>query len=151
MSELIRRSMSASRGDVGLIDRLKADPVTEPSRASRFRELVIDHERALKAGDDIAAAIADNALDRLFDESRAATKEAEPVSNGGRSVAPGATEVTNSGQSAPVPSFDGGARRGRAITRPKKPLTLMECVRAEFEAQQEIRQWALERQEAARR
>ncbi len=125
MTELIRSSMIASRGGDGLIDRLKADPVTEPSRAVRFRELVIEHERALKAGDVVAAAIADDALDQLFDESRAAAKEA-------------ATEATpavdNVAEPAPEPiSFDAGVRgrrpvRGRSAAARRRPANLGDVI-----------------------
>ena len=139
MNELI--ASARPRRSVGLIDRLKASAPLEPSRAERFRELVNQHEAAVRRGSVEEAAALDHALDRLFVESRESRK-AEDASV--------STVETPAVESKPEPiSFDAGVRR--PIPRPKKPMGLLDVVRAEIEAQREIRQRALERQEAARR
>lgn len=126
MNELIR-SARPSR-TVGLIDKLRTTPPLGNDRAERLHRLVNDHENAIRRGDEVAAAVVDDQLDRLFEEARAARE-------------PGAEAASNVGQPpeppAPVPSFDGGVRR--PVTR-REPLTMGQAIRAELTSREEIRQ-----------
>ena len=136
MNELIASSVR-SRRTVGIIDKLKSTPPLEDERAERFHRLVAEHENAVRRGDDVAAAIADDRLDRLFEEARSARE-------------PGAEAASNVGQSpaeppVPVPSFDGGVRRP---VRRQRPRTLGEAARQEWAAQQAVRERARENRAA---
>jgi len=125
MNTMLSRAATRQR-DVGLIDKLKSTPPLENDRAERFHRLVADHEQAVRRGDDVAAAIADDQLDRLFAEARAA-REAEP-------------DVSNVGHPAPEPiSFDGGARGRRPVQARRRPANLGDVMRVELAVRQEAR------------
>lgn len=135
MNELIRSARP--RRSVGLIDKLRTTPPLGNDRAERLHRLVNEHENAVRRGDDVAAAIADDRLDRLFEEARSARE-------------PGAEAASNIGQTpaeppAPVPSFDGGPRRP---VRRQQPRTLGEAARQEWAAQQAVRERARENRAA---
>jgi len=138
MNTMIGRAATRQR-DVGLIDRLKTSAPLENERAKRFRELVNRHEAAVRRGSVEEASALDHALDALFDESRAA-REAEP-------------DLSNVGQPAPEPqpvSFDGGARRGRAVKPQPKPMGFLDLARRELAARDAVAQRAREQADLAR-
>jgi hypothetical protein len=66
------------------------------SRQERLNGLLADREDALRAGDDVALALTDDRIDRLFDESRSAREQ----------------------QQAAAASFDGGVRGRGGIAPP---------------------------------
>jgi hypothetical protein len=83
----------------GLMDRLRGTPPLDEDRQERLRTQLANYEHALKMGDEIGAAVADTAIDKLLDESRAARQE--------------------QGQEPPAGSgFDGGVRRTPGRSRP---------------------------------
>jgi hypothetical protein len=95
MNRLIVANARRGTRTVGLVDRLRGTPPLDVDRQERLNLAMADYEHALKRGDDIAAQIADEKVDALLNESRAARQEPQP----------------------PAPSFDGGARRS-VSTRP---------------------------------
>ena len=128
MNKLIASSIR-SRRTVGLIDKLKTTPPLENDRAERFHQALADVERAAKAGDELARELAEARIDAVIEESRAARRAENEMSNVGRSAA----------EAAPaVPSFDGGVRR--PAPRSREPLTMGQAIRAELASREEIRQ-----------
>lgn len=91
ISAAMNRFLAGSRHKRGVIDHLR--DIDTSDRAAALAQVTQDFDRAAKAGDETAMAIADDRIDRLFAEARAARQQAE-----------------TDHQEPPV-SFDGGVRR----------------------------------------
>jgi hypothetical protein len=93
---------AAARGErPGLIDRLQGTPPLEHDRRERLNAALAEHEAAQRQGDHIAAQIADEQIEGILTEARAAADAAK-----GQAPAP-----TGSG-------FDGGVRRAVPVREP---------------------------------
>ena len=102
MNAMIRAG--ARRGSrPGLLDRLRGASPLDNSRQERLNTQMVAYEDAARRGDPIAAQIADEKIEELLTEARAARQQA--------SSAPDAP------QAPPSTSFDGGVRRRSASTR----------------------------------
>ncbi len=105
MNELISGRVAA-RSRAGLIDRLRSAAPLDDDRQARFHRLHADYEGAIRRGDDMAAAVADHAIDKLLEESRAASVS----SNVGQAPEP------------PAPNFSGGFRGRRYPVAPVRRM-----------------------------
>ena len=108
MNDLIaaRAGARARRVGGGLLESLQGAAPLDDSRQAKFSRYHADLESALKRNDELAAAVADNAISTLIDEARAAR-----MSN---------IEQPPAEPEPPVSvDFGGGNRAGR---RPVAPL-----------------------------
>ncbi len=99
MNRLILAGARRGERTVGLMDRLRGTRLDE-SRQERLRTQLANYESAIHRGDDVAAAVADDAIEKLLNESRQARQQQQSQQSRPSSV-----------------SWDGGVRR--PVTRPQ--------------------------------
>lgn len=102
INEMIRRQRTAATGEraLGVLDRLRGATPLADDRQERLNVQLSAYEDATRRGDHIAAQMADEKIEALLSEARAARQETQRQTN------------------PPAPSFDGGFRGRRGIAPP---------------------------------
>lgn len=127
MNRLIAQAARGNRD--GLLDRLRGSGRLDEHRQACLNAAMADLEAAARRGDEIARDMADERVEAILAESRAARQQA--ASNVGYSPEP----------PAPAPSFDGGVRK--PITRSERS-DMNAAIRGELDAQDAVAQRARE-------